>query len=179
MRERMIWVRACMSTVALVVLVVLVWASAASAATAPTVNAASSDALGARIIVDGAGRTLYRFTLDSRKSIRCSGACARTWPPVIVRRAAKLVAGNGLVQARLGTLKRPDGRLQLTWAGFPVYRFALDRRAGDVKGHGLGGTWFAVAASGRLVKALPAADSGGATTPSPTTPDPTAPPYGY
>ncbi len=158
----------------------LVGAAAASAANAPTVNAVSSDALGAKIVVDGAGRTLYRFTLDSRTAIRCSDACAKTWPPVIIRRGAKPVAGNGIVQGRLGTLKRPDGRFQLTLAGFPVYRFAHDRKAGDVKGQGLGRTWFVVSASGRLVKALPAAtDSGGAPTPSPTTPDPTAPPYGY
>ena len=84
------------------------------------------------------------------------------------------------MRTRLGTLTRPDGRLQLTYAGLPLYRFAQDRKAGDVKGQGSGGTWFAVAASGRLVKAVPPVGSGGVTTPTPTTPDPTEPPpYGY
>ena len=163
------------------VIVVLMGAGATSAAVAPTVKTASSDALGAKIVVDGAGRTLYRFTLDRGKSISCSNACARIWPPVIVPRGAKPVAGSGIARARLGTVARPDGRLQLTYAGLPLYRFAQDRSAGAVKGQGLGGNWFAVGASGRLVKTVPApAGSGGATTPTPTTPDPTDPPsYGY
>ena len=161
-------------------LVLLMWTVAASAATPPTVKVASSNALGAKIIVDGAGRTLYRFTVDSRTSVRCTGACATTWPPVIVRPGTKPVAGKGIPRARLGTLARPDGRLQLTYSGLPLYRFAKDGKPNDVKGQGLGGTWFAVSASGRLVKTEPAAGSGGAPTPTPTTPAPVEPPpYGY
>ena len=176
MRRRAIFVRAWMGVGA----VLLMWAAATTAATRPTVKVGPSEALGTNVIVDSAGRTLYRFTLDRPKSVRCTGACAKSWPPVIVRRGTKPVAGKGILRTRLGTLTRPDGRLQLTYAGLPLYRFAQDRKAGDVKGQGLGGTWFAVAASGRLVKAVPPAGSGGVTTPTPTTPDPTEPPpYGY
>ena len=34
---------------------------------------------------------------------------------------------------------------------WPLYRFAGDASPGDTNGQGSGGTWFAVAADGRLV----------------------------
>lgn len=159
-------------------LVLLLGPVATSAATGPTAKVATSNALGAKIVVDGAGRTLYRFTVDRVKTSKCTAACAKTWPPVIVARGAKPVAGTGIARLRLGTIARADGRLQVTYFGFPLYRFAQDKRAGDVKGQGLGGNWFAVAPSGRLVKTAPAPPPGD-TTPTPTTPDPTYPPPGY
>jgi predicted lipoprotein with Yx(FWY)xxD motif len=164
-------------------LILLLGSATTSAASGPTAKTASSDALGAKVIVDGAGRTLYRFTLDRGKSIKCTGTCARVWPPVIVPRGTKPVAGKGVAPARLGTVARADGRLQLTYYGLPLYRYAQDKRAGDVTGQGLGGNWFAVGPSGRLVKAVPAAVApapGDSTTPTPTTPTPADPPsYGY
>lgn len=176
MRRRTISLRAALGVGATVL---LMGGAAVSAATPPTVKVVTSEALGAKVIVDSAGRTLYRFTPDRPKSIRCTGTCARAWPPVIVRRGTTPAAGKGILQARLGTVTRSDGRLQLTYAGLPLYRFVQDRKAGDVKGQGVGGTWFAVAPSGRLVRALPAAGSGGAPTPPPAS-DPTDPPgYGY
>ena len=161
-------------------LALMTCAAAAPASAPPAVKVGSGGALGAKIVVDGAGRTLYRFTLDRKTSVRCTGSCARTWPPVIVSRGTTPAAGKGILRARLGTIARPDGRLQLTYAGFPVYRFAQDRKAGDTKGQALGGTWFAVAPTGRLVKQAPVGSDPGGTTPTPTTPDPTEPePYGY
>ena len=147
-----------------------------SAATGPTVKAASSEPLTTKILVDGAGRTLYRFTLDRGRSVKCIGPCTRTWPAVIVPRGTKPVAGKGVTAARLGTVARADGRLQLTYYGLPLYRYAGDKRAGDVTGQGVGGTWFAVAPSGRLVKTKPSAP-GDPTTPTPAPPAPTDPAY--
>jgi len=162
-------------------LILLLGSATASAATGPTVKTASSDVLGTKVVVDGAGRTLYRFTLDRGKTIKCAGACAKAWPPVIVPRGTKPVAGKGIAPVRLATVSRADGRLQLTYYGLPLYRYVQDKRAGDVKGQGLGGNWYAVGPAGRLVKAVPAPSApGDPTTPTPTTPTPTDPPsYGY
>jgi hypothetical protein len=44
--------------------------------------------------------------------------------------------------------------MQVTYNGHPLYTFALDRLAGQVKGEGLfefGARWYAVSASGRAV----------------------------
>ena len=159
-------------------LIISLGAATASAATGPTVKSVSSEALATKVVVDGAGRTLYRFTLDRAKSIKCTGGCAKAWPPVIVARGTKPVAGKGIAQARLGTVTRPDGRLQLTYYGLPLYRYAGDKRAGDITGQGVGGNWFAVAPSGRLVKTTPTQSApGDPTTPTPTPPAPTDPTY--
>jgi predicted lipoprotein with Yx(FWY)xxD motif len=58
----------------------------------------------------------------------------------------------------LGTTKRKDGKLQVTYNGHPLYFFALDKKAGDIKGQGyvhFGGTWWAVSAAGTKVTRKP------------------------
>src|SRR5258705_5577116 len=63
-----------------------------------------------KILFDGRGFALYAFTKDAGRRSSCSGACAKAWPPYIVRRRASAAAG---VKSRLlGTIKRSDGKLQ-------------------------------------------------------------------
>jgi Secreted repeat of unknown function len=68
-------------------------------------------------------------------------------------RCAGPLAGLGIIRLRLGRIRRPDGRLQVTFAGFALYRFSGDTRPGDAKGQGFGKVWFAFGPSGRLVGA--------------------------
>jgi hypothetical protein len=58
---------------------------------------------------------------------------------------------------------RSDGKMQVTYAGYPLYRFAGDTKAGQVNGQGLGGQWHVVAASGALVMKAATKPSSGAT----------------
>ena len=55
-------------------------ASSASNGGAATVAVADNPELG-QILVDGEGRTLYLFEKDQSNQSRCSGACAKVWPP--------------------------------------------------------------------------------------------------
>jgi predicted lipoprotein with Yx(FWY)xxD motif len=105
------------------------------------------------IVVDGAGRTLYRFDKDSASppASNCEGACAKLWPPVLVGTQISL---TGVNRSLLGTIKRADGTVQLTLHGWPLYRYAGDSAPGDVNGEGVGGVWFAARPTG--AKALPA-----------------------
>ncbi|MEV6957650.1 SCO0930 family lipoprotein [Streptomyces sp. NPDC051207] len=105
------------------------------------------------VMTDGAGRTLYRFDQDTPRPpvSNCEGDCAETWPPVPADDAE---AGEGVDEALLGEVTRSDGTRQLTVAGWPAYRYVKDVNAGDVKGQGVGGTWFALAPDGE--KAQPA-----------------------
>jgi len=105
------------------------------------------------IVVDGPGRTLYRFDKDSASppASNCEGACAKLWPPVLVGTQISL---TGVNRALLGTIKRADGTVQLTLHGWPLYRYAGDSAPGDVNGEGVGGVWFAARPTG--AKALPA-----------------------
>jgi predicted lipoprotein with Yx(FWY)xxD motif len=105
------------------------------------------------VITDSHGRTLYLFAHDTRGKSTCYGKCARTWPALVTR--AKPRALSGARRALLGTTRRTDGRLQVTYRRHPLYYFAGDRRAGQTGGQGLaayGGRWYAVSASGASVK---------------------------
>ena len=101
------------------------------------------------LVVDAKGRTLYRSDRDrARPSLsRCAGACAKTWPPATVT-SPDQVRVAGIAPDLVGTLRRQDGRLQLTLAGHPLYRFAKDRKPGDLKGQCKDGVFFAATAEG-------------------------------
>lgn len=102
--------------------------------------------------------TLYHLTAEKGKKIACTGACAQFWPPLLIRPGAKPTAGPGINQKKLGTTKRPDGSVQVTYAGLPLYRFASDKKPGDTKGQGFQKVWYAISPRGRIVKS---ASSGG------------------
>jgi predicted lipoprotein with Yx(FWY)xxD motif len=153
-------------------------ALAAPAIAPPMVKTATISGLG-KVLVNGSGLTLYRFTSDKRGSSSCTGGCAAIWPPVIATGKAKPVAGKGAIASKLGTIKRSNGQTQVTYGGYPLYRFAADTKAGQAKGEGIEGTWFAVASSGTLVKAE-AASATPAPTPAPApAPAPAGGGYNY
>jgi predicted lipoprotein with Yx(FWY)xxD motif len=122
----------------------------AASGTTPTVTVRSSDY--GRILFDGANRALYAFTHDPRAKTTCYGACAKAWPPYIVR--GGLHAGTGTKRALLGTTRRRNGARQLTYAGRPLYYYVYDPR-GKVLCQNVrefGGLWLVVRPSGRLVR---------------------------
>ncbi|MGW7462837.1 SCO0930 family lipoprotein [Streptomyces sp. NPDC054797] len=104
-------------------------------------------ALGAAV-TDSEGFTLYRFDKDTAKPPKsnCEGDCATAWPAVSADDAS---AGEGIDATLLGSVARADGTRQLTLAGWPVYRYAKDAKAGDTLGEGVGGTWHALGADGK------------------------------
>jgi len=104
---------------------------------------AHNPTLDKRILVTRGGRTLYALSAETNGRFICTRACLATWPPLILKRAAKPTGVSGL-----GAIKRPDGRRQVTFRGRPLYRFASDTRKGDVNGEGFRdvGVWHAVGA---------------------------------
>jgi predicted lipoprotein with Yx(FWY)xxD motif len=126
-------------------------ASTGTSTAAVTVKAGSSS-LG-RIVVDSRGRTLYLFEKDTRARSSCAGACAAYWPPLLT--AGKPVAGPGVKSSLLGKIRRSNGTKQVTYAGHPLYRFALDTKPGQVRGEGLqdfGAGWDALRPSGAKIE---------------------------
>ncbi|PPK66299.1 hypothetical protein V5P93_002672 [Actinokineospora auranticolor] len=107
-----------------------------------------------KLVVDGDGRTIYRFDKDTAKppTTNCTGDCAAAWPPVLVDDPAAVQA-TGVDATLLGTVERPEGGKQLTIAGWPAYRYAKDTAPGDVKGQGAGGNWFAFTPEGKKAAA--------------------------
>src|SRR6266404_3978971 len=78
-----------------------------------------------RILVDGKGISLYDFVKDKGTTSVCYGACAALWPPLLTK--GKPVAGPGVKASLLGTTKRKDGKLEITYGGHPLYYFVTDR----------------------------------------------------
>jgi predicted lipoprotein with Yx(FWY)xxD motif len=108
------------------------------------------------ILVNSRGRTLYLFAKDRNGKSACSGSCARFWPPLLSR--GKPTAGPGVKRSLLGTTRRSNGSLQVTYSRHPLYAYALDKRAGQTRGQGsfaFGARWWAVSARGRAVVKAP------------------------
>jgi predicted lipoprotein with Yx(FWY)xxD motif len=105
-----------------------------------------------KILFDGGNRALYAFTRDPRAKTTCYGACAAAWPPYIVRGTLK--AGAGTKRSLLGTIRRRNGKRQLTYAGKALYYYAHEG-PGEVLCQNVrefGGLWLVVRASGKLVR---------------------------
>lgn len=119
-----------------------------SGVNAPVVSAASLPELG-RILVDSKGFTLYDFHKDKGAKSACYDACANVWPPLTTESAPK--ASGGAMASKLGTTKRKDGSLQVTYAGHPLYTYEADTKPGDAKGNdfsSFGAEWYALQPSG-------------------------------
>ena len=115
-----------------------------------TAVSAQSSALGT-ILVSSTGRSLYHDGSEKGGVILCSGACATQWPPLLVAAGAKATAEPGAKASLLGTIKRPDGKVQVTYHGMPLYLYSGDKKAGDVKGQGSGGIWHVISPSGLVI----------------------------
>jgi predicted lipoprotein with Yx(FWY)xxD motif len=118
-------------------------AAVVSVATAPKVG---------QIVVDSKGFTLYDFHKDKGTTSSCNGACAGVWPPLTTEGAPQ--AKGGAVASQLGTTKRSDGTMQVTYAGHPLYTYTADTKPGEVNGNDFssyGAQWYALKPSGEEV----------------------------
>jgi predicted lipoprotein with Yx(FWY)xxD motif len=126
-------------------------ASATAAPHAATLSVKSSRY--GKVLFDGSGRALYSFGRDRVGRSNCSGACAKAWPPFLTASAPKVVAGGN--EKLVGTIKRADGTIQVTYAGHPLYYFSEDVKPGQIKCQNVsnfGGLWLVVAPSGKPVR---------------------------
>ncbi|MGC8472092.1 MAG: COG4315 family predicted lipoprotein [Acidimicrobiales bacterium] len=109
-----------------------------------------------RILATPSGRTLYDFTPDTPTSSACTTRlCVKLWPPLITTTTTPAV-GKGLDDSLVGTIRRPDGQLQVTYGGHPLYTWIGDTIPGMITGQALlnvGGYWYVIAPTGRQITA--------------------------
>lgn len=102
-----------------------------------------------RILFDANGQVVYVFEIDARNRSACTRAeCVKAWPPVLTREPPS--AGAGADTNLLGTIRRSDGRLQVTYNGRPLY-FYEHESPGEIKCHNVdlhGGLWWVVTPRG-------------------------------
>jgi predicted lipoprotein with Yx(FWY)xxD motif/plastocyanin len=100
---------------------------------------AEDTALGT-ILTDTEGNTLYYFTKDALPDTSlCTGGCVTNWPLFY---AENLEVGEGLDSTDFSSIEHPEGGMQTTYKGWPLYYFINDSIPGDTKGEAVGNVWF-------------------------------------
>ena len=126
---------------------ILVLAGQAMSATPGTITVHASPY--GTVLFDSRGFALYAFTRDTRGHSTCSAACAKAWPPYLVR--GRLAAHGKLVSS----IKRGDGTTQVTYAGRPLYHYVGEHQPHQILCQNIaefGGVWLVVAPTGTLVR---------------------------
>jgi predicted lipoprotein with Yx(FWY)xxD motif len=116
-------------------------ASTASSEGAP-ITVGTATGVG-KVLVDSNGLTLYYFQKDQNGESACYGACEQAWPPLRTEGAPQ--AGEGAMASKLGTTKRKDGTVQVTYNNWPLYTFVEDKKPGEDNGtdsKAFGATWY-------------------------------------
>lgn len=105
------------------------------------VGEARAPSLHETVLTNTRGLTLYSLSVEKNGKFICTGSCTATWFPLIVARGT---TPKGPV--KLGTVRRPEGKIQVTFKGRPLYTFDGDHAKGQTKGEGFKdvGTWHAV-----------------------------------
>jgi len=137
--------------IAAAVLLAALAAALPATASSGTMVKSATTSLG-NTIVNSSGHTLYLFRADHGTTSECYGQCATYWPPLLT--TAKPVAAGRVKESLLGTTKRKDGKLQVTYKGHTLYTFQLDKKAGQTTGEGsnnFGAKWDALAPSGATI----------------------------
>ena len=87
------------------------------------------------VLVDSQDAVLYTNDIDRGSRIVCTAECAAEWIPLVAPSGGQPTSDDSAVQAKLGTIKRPDGATQVTFGGKPLYSFVQDP-SGEVTGDG-------------------------------------------
>jgi predicted lipoprotein with Yx(FWY)xxD motif len=96
-----------------------------------------------KVLVDSNGMTLYYFQKDQNGESTCYGPCEQGWPPLTTEGAPQ--AGEGAMASKLGTTKRKDGTVQVTYNKWPLYTFIEDKKPGEDNGtdsKAFGASWY-------------------------------------
>jgi predicted lipoprotein with Yx(FWY)xxD motif len=121
---------------------------------APPATAAGSNSIGTAsvsgvgtVLTNSAGMTLYNLTTEKNGQIMCTGSCVNVWPPLLEINGQMPTVASA-VTGKLATITRPDGGVQVTYDGMPLYMYSNDTATGQANGQGIDNTWFAMTPTG-------------------------------
>lgn len=108
--------------------------------TAIILNTETTSTLGT-FLVSTNGMTLYMSKADKAGVSNCTGVCATVWPPYTVSaaQATTLLGSTPGITGEIGSIKRADGTIQVTYNNLPLYFYEKDQLVGDAKGQNVGG----------------------------------------
>jgi predicted lipoprotein with Yx(FWY)xxD motif len=150
--------------VAAIVVVFVATSGGSAKTTRPAVASNSAISLAqtslGKTLVDANGRTLYLFEGDKRNLSTLSAAGQAVWPPFTA--STKPRALSGALAGNIGTIKGTNGRLQITYAGHPLYYYVADHNPGQTVGQGLnqfGALWYVLAGNGSAITSAPSSST--------------------
>lgn len=132
-----------------VLLAVLACSAAVAVASSSHARVGSGQGKRGAMLVGGNGYTLYLFTADWYGKSYCyaSNGCTQVWHPDYTNGNPTAIAGSGVKSSLLGTIRRKNGWLQVTYNKHPLYFYSGDTSPGDMHGENLpqfGGHWYVV-----------------------------------
>jgi predicted lipoprotein with Yx(FWY)xxD motif len=149
MRERLqsIWLGVGAAAVAGIVGLAIVVSAQGAPGAAARLSVQSSEY--GKTVFGPNGKVVYAFGADRGSTSRCYGACAKAWPPVLTTGAP--LAGSGVQSSLLGSTKRSDGTMQVTYGGHPLYYYVSDKVGAIMCQHANmhGGLWLIVKPNGQ------------------------------
>ncbi|MGH2863944.1 MAG: COG4315 family predicted lipoprotein [Solirubrobacteraceae bacterium] len=132
-------------------------ASSAPAAATAQISVKTLSGLGP-VLVNAQGHTLYIFEPDKHAKVTCVAACAGLWPPLKLSSGQKPTASGAVKASLLASDPDPEGGQVVTYAGWPLYTYAVDSGAGSANGQGIdtnGGLWYVISPSGKVIVKTP------------------------
>jgi predicted lipoprotein with Yx(FWY)xxD motif len=125
----------------------LVGSARAAPSTAARLTVRSSEY--GKTLFGPSGKVVYVFGADRGSTSSCYGACAKAWPPLLTTGAPQ--GGPGVEAKLLGTTKRTDGTMQLTYNRHPLYSYSEDKAGKIMCQHANmhGGLWLIVKPNGQ------------------------------
>src|SRR5437868_14063904 len=141
------WARLVAAAIAAAVLAAVAGSAQAAPGAAARLSVRSSEY--GKTLFGPSGKVVYVFGADRGSTSRCYGVCAKAWPPLLT--SAAPLAGAGVETRLLGTTRRSDGKLQVTYAGHPLYYYEADKVGKIMCQHAVmhGGLWLIVKPNGQ------------------------------
>jgi predicted lipoprotein with Yx(FWY)xxD motif len=117
-------------------------ALAANQAMSPRLVGTIMDKKLGEVLTTSQKQAIYTWKSEPRGTIRCTGACAKAWPPVLVKKGVVIPMHYSGIKGDFGTIRRPDGSRQLTLDRRALYTYAHEK-PGQVLCNNVD-NWFAV-----------------------------------
>lgn len=99
-----------------------------------------------RVLTTPGKQAIYVWNKEPMGKVRCTGACAKAWPPVLVKAGVVVPMHVKGIMGELGTVRRPNGARQLTFNKRALYTYAHENPS-QVLCNNVDG-WFAVKVHG-------------------------------
>ncbi|HEV3212057.1 MAG TPA: hypothetical protein VGZ03_01540 [Acidimicrobiales bacterium] len=121
-----------------------------------------------KVLANAKGDSLYVLSIESKGKLHCtSSACLQTWPPYLVKTSVTSIKKGSGVKGKVGFVKRSSTMKQVTYNGFPVYRFSGDTGPKQAAGENIvadGGTWTLASAAATTTTGTPVPPKSASTT---------------